>query len=166
MNSDRQATPEQKELIETCYKRKYAAMLRVAHRMLSDPALAETAVQETFLVALRQPDKFSDAPDREAWLYAVLKNIIKHLRRDRALALKYAVSVDDVPEEKLSYEEPLPEPRLLDLTEGEDRRLLAYHYVYGYSVKELADKYGLSVGACKMRIKRARDRLREREKEK
>lgn len=163
MNSNIQVcTPEQKALIEYYYRLKYNTMLNVANRVLNDRTLAETAVQETFLIAMRIPDKFYASPNREAWLYTVMKNIIKHLWRDKATALKYTVAISDVPENDLSQEDMLPEMRLCGVTEDNDLRLLVYYYVYGYSMKELADKNRISLGACKMRIKRARDRLREK----
>lgn len=163
MNSDIQVcTPEQKALIEYYYQLKYATMLSVANRMLNDITLAETAVQETFLIAMRIPNKFCESPNREAWLYSVMKNIIRHLWRDKANALKHTIAISDVPESELSHEDALPELRLRSIADDDDFKLLAYYYVYGYSMKELADKKEISIGACKMRIKRARDRLREK----
>ena len=38
-------------------------------------------------------------------------------------------------------------------------------YVDGIRLRELAAEYGISVAACKMRLKRARERIRKRNRE-
>ena len=40
--------------------------------------------------------------------------------------------------------------------------LLAKVYCGGYSIREVAQELGISVGACKMRLRRAKDRLRKK----
>ena len=44
-------------------------------------------------------------------------------------------------------------------------KLIVNVYLNGYSMQEMADRLGISLGACKMRIKRAKERLKEKLKD-
>jgi RNA polymerase sigma-70 factor (ECF subfamily) len=52
--------------------------------------------------------------------------------------------------------------QMLDILDEEDRALLILKYAENYSHEELAEIFGISVSACKMRISRARDKIQER----
>jgi RNA polymerase sigma-70 factor (ECF subfamily) len=51
--------------------------------------------------------------------------------------------------------------KMLETLDDEDRALVVLKYAEGYSYEELSAIFDLSVSACKMRISRARDKLRE-----
>ncbi len=51
---------------------------------------------------------------------------------------------------------------MLDTLEDEDRAMLILKYAEGYNYEELSEMFVLSVSGCKMRLSRARDRLKER----
>ena len=52
--------------------------------------------------------------------------------------------------------------QILETLDEEDRALLILKYSEGHSYDELSDMFELSVSACKMRIKRAREKLQQR----
>ena len=52
--------------------------------------------------------------------------------------------------------------QMLDILDEEDRALLILKYAENYSHEELAEIFGLSVSACKMRISRAREKIQQR----
>jgi RNA polymerase sigma-70 factor (ECF subfamily) len=56
-------------------------LLRYAMLQLRDPHLAEDVVQETFLVAVENRDKFSGQSTLRTWLTGILKHKILDLRR-------------------------------------------------------------------------------------
>ena len=58
-------------------------MLRYASLHLSDDALAEDAVQEALVGALKNRDKFRGQAAFKTWVFAILKNKIVDLLRDR-----------------------------------------------------------------------------------
>lgn len=58
-------------------------MLRYASLHLSDHALAEDAVQEALVGALKNRDKFRGQAAFKTWVFAILKNKIVDLLRDR-----------------------------------------------------------------------------------
>jgi RNA polymerase sigma-70 factor (ECF subfamily) len=52
--------------------------------------------------------------------------------------------------------------QMLDILDEEDRALLILKYAESYSHEELAEIFGLSISACKMRISRAREKIQQR----
>jgi RNA polymerase sigma-70 factor (ECF subfamily) len=72
--------------IRAAYSAHAGEMYGFAVRSLNDPALAEEAVQETFVRAWRFNDRFD--PDRgsvRAWLFAILRHVVIDLARSRRL---------------------------------------------------------------------------------
>ena len=51
--------------------------------------------------------------------------------------------------------------QMLEILDEEDRAMLILKYAENYSHEELAEIFGLSVSACKMRISRARDKVQK-----
>lgn len=147
------------ETLERYFRGEYSQMLSVASYALNSQALAEVAVQDTFVIALENINKPTASPSPVGWLYNVLKNVIRHMHRDQQAMLKHFVSLEDTPEvEDMTaiYEEEF----VINEKNNPDLEMLIQFYIQGYSIKELAEKYGISVGACKMRIKRAKIRLK------
>ena len=144
------------ELIAQYYRDHFDHLYKYALRLLRDTSCAEVAVQETFLIATRRIDKLRESERPVGWLYQTLKYVIKAMERDRAEVLLHCVSLDDV---VVSGEE-LEVPEALD-ENLPDLKLLKRFYVDGYKLSELAKEYGTTVPALKMRISRAKKRLRE-----
>lgn len=154
-------SPQEDDLIHKLFVEEYQSMCRTAYFALGDYGMAETAVQETFLVALRFREKLAASEKPVGWLYNALKFAIKHIRRDRSSFLTHTLPLDSVPEQDLitiDYYSVISK----DIKESEDMKLLEAFYIQGYSIREVADRLGISVGACKMRIKRAKEHLRKK----
>lgn len=147
-------------LIETLYITESKSMFYYAYGLLRNPGLAEVAVQDTFLTACQNPQAFFSCPKHKGWLYKTLGYIIKNALRDQQRAIMHTVSIEDAPDASLSRIDSyssIPD----DAANSEDMRLLHSFYVYGLTIQELAEQLGVSTGACKMRLKRARERLRK-----
>lgn len=150
---------ERLKLLEAYYRNEYAEMLSTASYMLNNSALAEVAVQDTFVIALENIDKLTASPSPVGWLYNVLKNNVRHMRRDQQAMLKRFVSLDDAPEVE-AVDAGHKAKFFINENKNPEMELLIKFYIHGYSLKELAHEYGISIGACKMRIKRAKTRLK------
>lgn len=150
------------ELLERYYRDEYSDMLSFASYLLSSRSLGEVAVQETFVIALGSIDKLKASPKPVGWLYNTLKYVVKHMKRDVNKTINNVMSLEDVPESASDSFEDEAYISLLDAEDGEDMKLLTRFYVQGWSLKELSNTYGVSVGAIKMRIKRAKGRLKEK----
>lgn len=157
------STTEKEELLllESYYRDEAPDMIAFASRVLNNESMAEVAVQETFLIALRGMDKLKTSPNPVGWLYVTLKNVIRHMKRDQQKQLWRVISIDDVPDIP-AVDKDLDLWMLMESCDSDDAKLLIEFYVKQRSLKELAEEYGITVGACKMRIKRAKKRAREK----
>ena len=149
------------DIVEKLYRSEYSGMLRFACYLLNDRALAEMAVQDTFVCALQNIHTLEASGSQVGWLYNTLKNIVRNIRRDRQFLIKNVAQLDE------AREAPAAPPGQAQLLASEGRgdpevQLLMRFYLYGYSLKELAEETGVSVGAMKMRIKRAKEHVKEK----
>jgi len=131
-------------------------------RMLGDDGQAQELTQETFLRAYRALLRGEEWANPRAWLYRTASRLaIDAYRRQRLLRWL-----------PLSFQPAAPDSAAGTLDQMAMRTALAslpLHYrlplvLYtceGYSVAEVADILGLSASACKMRLCRARERLRQ-----
>ena len=131
------------------------------HR-LADPPLAEDLLQEVFIKALREGQKFCTLDNPRAWLFQVARN---------ALADHLRVLKDSVPlPEDLMEEEPVIAPvdalaecleRVLSELPEDDREIIRRCDLEGMKLQTYADVHALTLPAVKSRIQRARQRMRE-----
>ena len=123
---------------------------------LKNPHLAQDIVQDTFLHAAEHIDALSASSSPGGWLYRSLQYLILHAIRTRNLLL-----ARNIPLEKayhLQANETGQEISALDRSNA-DMQLMIRYYEYGYSLSEIAEEWGITIGAAKMRIKRAKMRL-------
>ena len=148
------------ELIDRIFLSDYKNLELFSYSKLRDHQLAETAVQEAFLLALEYYERFSSSRDPVGWLYEAVRYISLHIFRERQYLLLHTVALSDISDANLEQTDTyhlLPR----DIKESPEMKLLWEFYIAGYSARELAEKYELELGACKMRIFRARQKLAE-----
>lgn len=148
------------EMIAALYDETFREMWLYARAVLRDEGLAEEAVQESFRVACNKAEFLAASANQRGWLFLVLRNTCKHIQRSRSKLLRNLAEA--AAEEKAQTAADFSEPNFLygDLAQDRDFRLLQRFAVEGYSIKELAEEYGISVAACKQRLARARQRYR------
>jgi len=149
---------------------------RLALSLLRDPAAAEDIVQETFLQALTHLDRFEGRSSLGTWLYRIAHNAsIDRLRRrveeplpaeadDDAAAPMPRSFIDWAwtPEEILGDSESLGQLRAaVDHLSETLRVVFLLRDVERLSTEETAEALGISPGAVKVRLHRARLTLRE-----
>lgn len=148
--------------------------LKIARRMLTDPSDAEDVTQEAVLQAflglrsLQNPDRFGP------WLHSIVINLCKmRLRARRDWSPVDEWKGGRVPENlKLADLQPSPES-IYEATElhkvvlaavrtlpNDQQRAVSMHYLDGLSLREIGTLAGVSVSAVKVRLHRARGRLR------
>jgi RNA polymerase sigma-70 factor (ECF subfamily) len=154
--------------IEETAKRYGGLCMQVSMDILQDRMDAEECVSDTWLQTWR-----TIPPQRPTILKAFLCRITRNLsinrlrerkakRRDRdmTLSLEELEGVLSIPEE---HAEGLSEliSEFLRSLDREDRLLFMGRYWHGQSVKELADRMGLSANAAAVRLHRVREELRD-----
>ena len=142
---------------ERLFAAQYAVVAAYANRRAT-PVDADDAVAETFLVAWRRLDDVPD--DAKPWLFGVARRVLANQRRaarrrdalyDRA-ATSLTAAGDPVDTQVLQALARLSEP---------DREILLLAAWDGLTMVEATAVLGCSRAAAKVRLHRARRRLRE-----
>jgi RNA polymerase sigma-70 factor (ECF subfamily) len=137
-------------------------LLRTARLILRDEALAEDAVQDTFVKAWQRIGSLRDE-DPGPWLTRIAMNesISTYRRRHRFQALTERFGRLGGGTREVSSEARLDLARALDQLNVELRAAVALHYYQDLSVEETARVLKLPVDTVKSRLKAALRRLRE-----
>lgn len=104
----------------------------------------------------KAPD-FHDEEHEEAWLIRVATNICRDMVRFRLRHPK--ISVDELENSLAAPEHRETLRELLELP-VKQKTVIYLHYVEGYQIKEIAEILGITEGAVKMRLCRAREQMR------
>ena len=154
---------------EEVVRRTYRHVYTQAFRIVGDRHEAEDVAQEAYLRVFRSLAGFRGESQFETWLYRIVANAaVTHLRRrgrigeltldreDRPVepAADVRVAEQAVDREELSR-------ALADLPVSL-RAVVVLKDVYGMPHKEIAQLLGTTEGAVKVRLHRARRRLKER----
>jgi RNA polymerase sigma-70 factor (ECF subfamily) len=143
--------------------------------MVRDTEDAEELTQETYARALARIDGLREPQAALAWLYRIATNVsLDRLRREATVPVNTAVSAEQADEAaKRERPESLIEAGLerSEMSEcvqdylvrlPDDYRVAIFlHDVYGLSNPEIARLLGCSLATAKIRVHRARRRLRE-----
>lgn len=140
-------------------------ILNYIYRFIGDEALAEELTQNTFVKAYAALPHLPAEANRRAWLYRIATNTCyDHLRRRQLiqwLPLQERDGrpfVESGPEHYTSQEDAVQ--RGLARLSPDDRAVLVLYGVEGYSTAEISAMLGISPGAVKTRLCRARERFR------
>jgi RNA polymerase sigma-70 factor (ECF subfamily) len=140
-----------------------AELRRWVYHRLHDPAQADDLVQDVFLKALRQGERFCALDKPRAWLFEVARNLLI----DRFRMTRETVALpDDLPalQEETATVDSLSAclPRVLAELSQEDREAITACDLQGMAQADFARASGLSLSAAKSRLQRARQRLKAR----
>jgi RNA polymerase sigma-70 factor (ECF subfamily) len=132
-------------------------------RRLANPAELDDLLQDLFLKALRQGERFCSVQNARAWLFEVARNTLAdHLRVARNTVelpddLPALVPVTDTVDTLTACL-----PRVLSELSDDDREAITLCDLQGMAQAEFARTRGLSLSGAKSRVQRARQHLRER----
>lgn len=150
--------------IEGLYFELFEQMRIYAVSALENEALAEEAVQETFRIACMKPEQLCECPNPRGWLFNTLKYVIQNTRkiRNRAINLlaEYAAHREVAPQ--WSVDAIDPDILYEDVLDSEEYQLLKAYALEGKSLLELAQERGISLDACKKRLQRAKEKLKQK----
>lgn len=155
--------------LEDLVSRSYRPAYTLALRLLRDPDDAAEATQEAYVRMVKGLKRFRDDGAFPTWLFKIVSNVCmsemrKRSRRDTPTELEVVPDPDPMDVEDLVAGRLLRE-QLAELVDGlpdTDRTAILLRDVYDLSTDESAEILGISPGAVKVRLHRARRRLRER----
>ena len=138
------------------------AALAAARRVTGDPALAEDAAQEALIRGFRALAGYRHQTSFAAWMRVIaLRAAIDLVRRRRAEVPLTENSRPNVSEEKRHLDANLLKEALAALAPL-DRELILAREVEGESDREIARRFDMTVTGVRVRIHRARRKLRAR----
>ena len=137
-------------------------LLRTARLILRDDALAEDAIQETFLRAWQRIGSLRDE-DPGPWLTRIAMNesISAYRRRHRFQALTERFGRLGGSKPAVSSEVRLDLAKALDRLTPEQRAAIALHYYQDLSVDDAARALKIPIDTLKSRLKAGLRRLRQ-----
>ncbi len=150
----------------TClFDRYHGELYGYLARVVSDRQTAEDLVQETFLRAYRARAQLTGIENPRAWLYRIATNLALNAihRRKRFAWLPWnAANAESGPSDlgdQVSTSSAVEKALARLSPEYRIPLLLSSHF--GFSIRELAEAMGISEGAVKVRLSRAREMFRQ-----
>lgn len=150
------------ELVEETHRRVYT----LAYRLVGDRSEAEDVAQEAYLRVYRGLGGFREEARFETWLYRIVTNVaMSHLRRRG----RFGELLTEQPEELAARDAPASEEAFAveDVRQALERLPVGYRTVivlrdiYDLPIRHIARELGVTEGAVKVRIHRARKRLKD-----
>lgn len=148
---------------------------RLCYRMLKNTAEAEDGAQEAFLRAFRFFHTFDASRPVEPWLSHVTYNVcLQRLNKQKRQPEPGASGMDESRLEDgmgpkmvgpeagaASAEEAVLLTSAMDELSAQDRAILHMHYWEGFTTSEVSEMTAMPVNTVKIRMFRARDKLRK-----
>ena len=153
---------DQNVLIEQLYREMYHPLFTYARNALNDTSFAEEAVQDTFRIACAKIEALESSPNPKGWLYNVLKNVIRNMRRRQIQITKLAMEamMNESTVAPAGTEDAV-DLMYSDVIPREEYLLLKRIALERMTMLELSVELGISVEACKKRVQRARNKMKK-----
>ena len=158
--------------------RKYQRSVHaLAWRKIGDFHIAEDITQDTFLKAYQRLSTLKEPQSFASWLYVITANQCKAWLRKKRTWMQSLEDTSSAQLEKATYsghiieenEQMIEETqrevvkKLLAKLQESDRTVITLYYLGGMTYEEISNFLGVSVGAIKSRLHRARQRLKKEE---
>jgi RNA polymerase sigma-70 factor (ECF subfamily) len=165
------ATAGDRRAFERLYRQHVNRVFSLCARMVTDRTRAEELTQDVFVRAWEKLHLFRGESSFGTWLHRLTVNVVLNARKSDG---RRAARMEDTDDENGGIDAipgvvgmPLPPGDMLDLEEAVKRlppgakRVFLLHDVEGYKHEEIADMLGVTTGATKAQLHRARLLLRE-----
>ena len=155
-----------RERFEAAYRELYEPICGYTLRRVRDPEDAAEAIAETFVTLWRRFERCPQGEQLRPWLYGVARRVIANQRRGErrrtALGERLVENFDPAGfEATVGPEDPTALAQAFAGLSESDRELLSLVAWEGLSRDEIAVALGTSRAAVRLRLHRARKRLRD-----
>ena len=143
---------------------------KFAYRLTREKTDAEDLVQETYLKALWNQDKYVDNENFQAWVLTIMKNtFINEYRRSSRMYMCNDQSDETFninPVRSSGFDDPDSAYSILEMSQiinrlNEKFRIVFKMHYNGFKYKEIASVLNLNIGTVKSRIFLSRKQLQE-----
>lgn len=153
---------DRESLIRQMVETYQTPLLRMCYLYLHDVQLAEDAVQETFIKAVRSLEKFRGEASMKTWLTRIAMRTCCDMRRGfwfRRMDRRITPEMLPEPQTDTDADEAELTVAVMNLPPKEREVILLYYY-QDMNVNEVADVLGVTQPTVSYRLRRARERLR------
>ena len=147
--------------LETLYQRHGASLLTYLRRSVGSREWAEDLLQETFVQALRRPNRLKDVDSPRAWLFTIAKHVAATAWRRRRATTTLSAHVP-------APSKPPVDPRMRQMRDAvaalpaPQREVLELRLRHDLSYEEIAAVLEIPLGTVRSRIHYAMRKLRDR----
>jgi RNA polymerase sigma-70 factor (ECF subfamily) len=155
-----------RERFEAAYRELYEPICGYTLRRVRDPEDAAEAIAETFVTLWRRFDRCPQGEQLRPWLYGVARRVIANQRRGKrrrtALGERLVANFDPAAfEGAVAPGDTSPVAQAFATLSESDRELLTLEAWEGLTRDEIAVALGTSRATVRLRLHRARNRLRD-----
>ena len=140
-------------------------LLRMCYLYLKDYQLAEDAVQDTYIKAMKSYKSFKHKSSEKTWLTRIAINCCKNVMRNRWFNIRqnnldnHIEKISDDPIE--NFVEKNSVSAAIMALNADDRQIIVLYYYQELSVKEIAMIIGKSENTTIQRLSRARGKMKK-----
>ncbi len=140
-------------------------LLRMCYLYLKDHQLAEDAVQDTYIKAMKSYKSFKHKSSEKTWLMRIAINCCKNVMRNRWFNIRqnnldnHIEKISDDPIE--NFVEKNSVSAAIMALNADDRQIIVLYYYQELSVKEIAMIIGKSENTTIQRLSRARGKMKK-----
>ena len=152
-------TDEQIELLINKYSK---LLFNISYSYLRDSFYSEDIVQETFIKLYNSYKTFNDENHIKNWLIRVVINkSINELKRIKKVIISYDDSIYKYKEDNFLEEKKTYVYESICLLRNNYKTVIILYYYDDLSIKEISNILKISEGNVSVRLKRAREKLKE-----
>jgi RNA polymerase sigma-70 factor (ECF subfamily) len=154
------------KLYSVLYDRYYHKVLDKCYGLVNNRSTAEELAEDIFSKSFEKLPTFKERSSFSSWLYSITYNhCIDYLREKKKLHYPNWSAQNEIPEivDEEGTEQEFNYPNLmviLDMIHPEEKAILLMKYQEDLSMKEIGKALRISEDAAKMRLKRARTRVK------
>ncbi len=148
---------EKIKFLEQVYRSEAKNMLQYTRSAMGNFSQAEDIVQTTFKIAIEKIDDFVYSSNPIGWIKTTLKNEMKNRRREQE---KWQKIIIDIEIDTIAYQDEYFSETFSHSVDPEALDLLSKIYIEGIPYLELANQMGISISALKMRVYRAKEKIK------
>lgn len=148
------------------YDRHVDRIFALAYRMTGDEASARDCTQSAFIRLFDKLAGFRGEAALSTWVHAVAVSVILDWRRKAARLREREVQIEavaDIAAPTIEYDGAISEVmrRAIDGLSWRYRTVVVMHDIEGYTHDEIGAALGIGVGTSKVRLSRARKKLKD-----
>jgi RNA polymerase sigma-70 factor (ECF subfamily) len=145
--------------LDELYDASYRRLVVQIYAICGDLAVAEDAVQDAFVTAVRKRSQLARLDNPEAWVRTVALNSVRHGWRHASVVRRYQARVPGQQQPVEVGPEHVAIVTALRQLDPDQREVVVLHYLADLPVGDVAAQLGVPEGTVKSRLSRARGRL-------